>query len=126
MQLESSFPGLRSDLRRDRRLRRISHGPTDQPRHEKFLILLNRGIGYHTPESVHYGLAAGIREQRAAVLEAAYAAHPERFIRAKPQPPALPAAVWINAPTNEATKVQVLPTRGVSSDLVARRLRSRS
>jgi hypothetical protein len=26
-------------------------------------------IGYHTPESVHDGLAAGIREQRAAVLE---------------------------------------------------------
>jgi hypothetical protein len=38
------------------------------------------GIGYHTPESVHYGPAAGIREQRAAVLEAAYAARPERFI----------------------------------------------
>ena len=44
-------------------------------------------IGYHTPESVHDGLAAGIREQRAAVLEAAYSAHPERFIRGKP--------VWI-------------------------------
>jgi hypothetical protein len=31
------------------------------------------GIGYHTPESVHYGLDAGIREQRAAVPEAAIA-----------------------------------------------------
>ena len=49
-----------------------------------------------------------------AVPEAAYAAHSGRFIRAKPQPPALPAAVWINAPTKEAAKVQELPTRGVS------------
>jgi putative transposase len=84
------------------------------------------GIGDHTPESAHYGLAAGIREQRAAVLEAAYAAHPERSIRAKPQPPALPTGVWINAPTKAATKVQELPNRGVSSDLVAWTLRSRS
>jgi putative SOS response-associated peptidase YedK len=33
---------------------------------------------------VHYGLAAGIREQRAKVLEGAYAAYPERFILAVP------------------------------------------
>ncbi len=61
-------------------------------------------LGLHTPASVHYGLAAGIREQRADVLAAAYAAHPERFIRAMPQPPALPTAVWINPPSPEVTK----------------------
>ena len=71
------------------------------------------GLGYHTPESVHYGLAAGIREQRAKVLEAAYTAHPERFVRAKPQPPKLPTAVWINAPANEIGDVNVsLQCRG--------------
>lgn len=59
------------------------------------------GLGLHTPESVHYGLAAGIREQRGEVLAAAYAAHPERFIRAMPVPPALPTAVWINPPQKE-------------------------
>jgi putative transposase len=64
------------------------------------------GIGYHKPESVHYGLATAIREQHAAVLKAAYAAHQERFLRAKPQPPALPTAVWINAPTKEVRKAQ--------------------
>jgi putative transposase len=64
------------------------------------------GIGYHAPESVHYGLAGGIREQRAAALEAADVARSERFIRAKSQPPALPTAVWINAPTKEVRKVQ--------------------
>jgi putative transposase len=40
------------------------------------------------------------------VLEAAYAAHPERFICAMPQPPTLPTAVWINPPAKEVTKVQ--------------------
>ena len=32
------------------------------------------------------------------LLTAAYAAHPERFVRRPPAPPALPAAVWINPP----------------------------
>jgi putative transposase len=60
---------------------------------------------------VHYGLAAGSRERRAAVLEATYAAHPERFIRAKPQPSAMPTAVWINAPTKLVRKVQQFNSR---------------
>ncbi len=64
------------------------------------------GLGLHTPASVHYGLAAGIREQRVAVLAGAYAAHPERFARVIPQPPLLPTAVWINPPALEARKTQ--------------------
>lgn len=55
------------------------------------------GIGLHTPASVHHGTADQIRAQRAATLEAAYAAHPERFTR-PPSPPALPEAAWINDP----------------------------
>ena len=31
-------------------------------------------------------------------MAAAYATHPERFIRPIPQPPAPPTAVWINPP----------------------------
>jgi len=31
-----------------------------------------------------------------AVLDAAYAAHPERFVRHPPTPPTLPKAAWIN------------------------------
>ena len=31
-------------------------------------------------------------------MAAAYAAHPERFVRRPPAPPAVPAAVWINPP----------------------------
>ena len=34
-----------------------------------------------TPASVHYGHAAEILVQRGKTLDAAYAAHPERFVR---------------------------------------------
>jgi len=59
------------------------------------------GLGLHTPASIHYGTAAAIRDQRGVILTAAYAAHPERFVQAMPQPPALPTAVWINPPRPE-------------------------
>ena len=61
------------------------------------------GIGLLTPAMVHYGHAEAVRAQRAAVLAVAYAAHPERFVRQLPQPPVLPAAVWINPPTPAET-----------------------
>lgn len=64
------------------------------------------GIGYHTPADVHYGRASLLREQRAAVLTAAYVVHPERFVRQPPEPPKLPAAAWINRPIEE-----VMPTQ---------------
>ena len=42
-----------------------------------------------TPAMVHYGLAAAVRENRQLALDAAYAAHPERFVRRPPTPPLL-------------------------------------
>ncbi len=57
------------------------------------------GIDLMTPEAVHYGQATRLHAQRARVLTDAYARMPERFVRQPPQPPALPAAVWINKPT---------------------------
>lgn len=56
------------------------------------------GIGLLTPAMVHCGHAETVCAQRAAVLAAAYAAHPERFVRQPPKPPARPTAVWINPP----------------------------
>jgi putative transposase len=41
------------------------------------------GLAYLTPEMVHTGRAPHILARRAAVLDAAYAAHPERFVRAR-------------------------------------------
>jgi putative transposase len=56
------------------------------------------GIGLHTPHSVHYGLAQAINDARRVTLSEALSAHPERFVRKPPEPPALPRAVWINPP----------------------------
>jgi putative transposase len=62
------------------------------------------GIGLLTPEALHYGRAPAIHAQRAAVLQAAYAAHPERFVNQVPIPPPLPIAAWINPPTSPKTE----------------------
>ena len=56
------------------------------------------GIGMLTPAVVHYGLASEVMESRKKVLASAYQAHPERFVKGLPLPPALPQAVWINPP----------------------------
>ena len=59
------------------------------------------GIALHTPADVHYGRAAEVRAGRQLVLDAAYAAHPERF-RRPPSAPRLPEAAWINRPEEVA------------------------
>jgi putative transposase len=64
------------------------------------------GIGFHTPADVHHGRAEAIRDERARVLDAAYAAHPERFVRRPPSPPELPGAAWINKPKVDPTTTQ--------------------
>ncbi|MGI8938470.1 MAG: hypothetical protein ACR2JF_09720, partial [Iamia sp.] len=60
------------------------------------------GIGLHTPASVHYGTATQIQADRAATLDAAYAANPDRFRGRPPTPPKLPTTAWINDPSREA------------------------
>ncbi len=60
------------------------------------------GVGLHTVASVHYGTATQIQAQRAATLDAAYAADPARFRHRQPTPPKLPTVAWINQPTPEA------------------------
>jgi putative transposase len=61
------------------------------------------GIGLMTPYAVHYGLAPQITAARKETLLAAYARHPERFVRKVPQPPILPEAAWINPPAKKTT-----------------------
>jgi putative transposase len=60
------------------------------------------GIGYYTPESVHYGKAQAFFETRAQALNAAYAMHPERFVRKPPRPAQVPTEAWINPPKPES------------------------
>lgn len=60
------------------------------------------GIGLHTPASVHHGTATEIRAERAATLDAAYAANPDRFRGRRPTPPKLPTVAWINDPSRQA------------------------
>ncbi|PZS35032.1 MAG: IS3 family transposase [Pseudonocardiales bacterium] len=64
------------------------------------------GLGLHTPADVHYLRAGAVRETRGHVLNAAYGAHPERFVRNPPQPPGLPTAAWINRPENTEPPTQ--------------------
>jgi len=64
------------------------------------------GIGLLTPADVHAGRAPEITAARAVTLDAAYAAHPERFVHRPPTPPVVPGAVWINPPTRKETPPQ--------------------
>lgn len=57
------------------------------------------GIGFMTPEVVHYGRAPRVIAQRQDVLNLAHQHHPERFVRKAPTAPTLPQAVWINPPS---------------------------
>ena len=56
------------------------------------------GLGLLTPADVHAGRAATVRQQRQTVLQQAFEAHPERFVKGAPQPDKLPEAAWINPP----------------------------
>ncbi len=56
------------------------------------------GLGLLTPEVVHSQRGEQVRALRQQTLDAAYAAHPERFVHKPPQPLALPTEVWINPP----------------------------
>ena len=58
-------------------------------------------LGLMTPDTVHYGRAEAVTATRSIVLDAAYRAHPERFVRRAPKPPALPTETWINPPARE-------------------------
>jgi putative transposase len=68
------------------------------------------GLALMTPAMVHSGLADQITQQRQQVLQAAYQAHPERFVKGVPIPPQLPEQVWINPPqSNSQDKLALSP-----------------
>lgn len=67
-----------------------------------------------TPADVHYGRAEGKLAQRQAVLQRAYAAHPERFVNGPPIVSPLPAAVWINRPASADGPADSAPSATLS------------
>ncbi len=67
------------------------------------------GIALLTPADVHDGRAEQIITARAQVLEGAYAAHPERFVRKPPEPLRLPEQGWINKPVDPKESPQHFP-----------------
>lgn len=56
------------------------------------------GIAMMTPADVHAGKAEAVRKKRQIVLDIAYKAHPERFVKGAPQARGVPEEVWINKP----------------------------
>jgi len=74
------------------------------------------GLGFLTPAVVHFDQAAQVRDHRREVLAAAYVAHPERFVKGRPQPADLPSAVWINSPAKKTAAQDAPGTTIVTSD----------
>lgn len=70
------------------------------------------GIAMLTPDDVHHGRAEYVLDQRRAVLERAYAAHPERFVAGPPAAPEAPSEAWINRP--EPSPIKISTTEDIS------------
>jgi putative transposase len=58
-------------------------------------------LGLMTPAMVHHNQVPLILAQRQDVLNAAFQAHPQRFVRCPPKPLPVPMEVWINKPTSD-------------------------
>jgi len=70
----------------------------------------HEGIGLFAPADVHCGRHLELGRIRQRTLDAAYAAHPERFVRGRPMSPSVPPEIWINRPTDETLVLPSLPT----------------
>lgn len=64
------------------------------------------GIGLLTPAMVHFGETESVLAHRQMVLDAAYQAHPDRFVRRPPKPLPVPVEVWINRPGSPGQKAE--------------------
>lgn len=86
-----NYPGQFSGLRHARRWTRAFVQWYNHAHHHS-------GLGLMTPAMVHYGEVKQVKAQRQRALDAAYAAHPERFVSGRPTAPEPPKEVWINRP----------------------------
>ena len=77
-------------------------------------------FAWHNEEHRHSGiglLPPAAIERRRQTLNGASGAHPERFVRQPPQPPLVPAEVWINQPQTPVNSPQYIMLPGVSKVL---------
>ena len=77
------------------------------------------GIALMTPYMVHYGLAKDCNANRQAVLQSAYNAHPERFVKGPPKTLRLPEAAWINKPPTAEEEKRLLKAEIPNKDPAA-------
>lgn len=77
------------------------------------------GIGLFTPATVHAGQTPAVQAQRQAAMQAAYAAHPERFVNGAPVLPPLPAAVWLNPPRQVGVPIPAAASGDVNDGILA-------
>lgn len=73
-------------------------------------------LGLMTPATVHYNQVDEVYEKRQRVLDAAYAAHPERFVGGRPTPPKAPEVVWINRPRDSQTTIDLAGSAGSNKE----------
>jgi putative transposase len=97
------YPDRFADLRH---ARRWGHAVFTWYNHDHY----HSALGLLTPASVHYGWTDRVVSQRQQVLQAAYAAHPDRFVKGAPVVVAPPQEVWINQPkTDQALFLKFSP-----------------
>lgn len=65
----------------------------------------HEGLALFTPADVFFGRVDAVAARRQQALDAAYAEHPERFVRGRPTVKLPPARVTINAPPADTTSV---------------------
>jgi putative transposase len=73
----------------------------------------HEGLALFTPADVYFGRVAAVAARRQAALDAAFAAHPERFVRGRPVVPLPPREVAINpltGPSPEASSAPTIPS----------------
>ncbi len=69
----------------------------------------HEGIGLFAPVDVYTGRHLQLTRHRQRVLDRAYVAHPERFVRGRPAAPQVPNEVWINRPNSQTLSLTPQP-----------------
>lgn len=72
------------------------------------------GLAMFTPADVHFGRVEERRAARQLVMDAAFEAHPERFVNGRPVVAVPRDSVWINPPQNVSSEAPVSPALGAT------------